>query len=485
MALPSPNILLILADQERYDVTAANGPSVETPNMDRLRREGMTFERAYTPTSICSSARASLLTGYYPHTHGMRNNCHEPDAMMRNLPDELTTFGDVLHSSGYRNTYIGKWHVGVDQRPENFGFEYRGGGDGSHENEDPAFRAHQRQHGVDPDDIDLIDPIYTNNPDPVLIAATTDIPAEATRAHYMADRTIETLYEHAEHDAPFFHRLDFVGPHHPYAVPEPYASMYDPADIEPWENFEDDYTDKPAVQERYLAYRGVDHLDWDDWAEAVAKYFGFVTLIDDQIGRILDVVDEVVPENTAVIHTADHGDFTGSHRQFNKGPMMYEETYHVPLMVRWPEVIEPASTCEEFVRLLDLMPTFLDLAQEPKPSDIHGRSILPLLQGITPPDWPQTLFAEYHGDEFGLYTQRMIRSKRYKYVYNTPDIDELYDLREDPSELTNLAENPEYRAVKTELQESLIEWMEQTDDSLRTWSKQALGAQDSPEPPGM
>ena len=478
MRVASPNILLLLSDQERYDVSHPNGPCVDTPHMDTLRDEGMTFERAYTPTSICSSARASLLSGYYPHTHGMRNNCHEPDAILRNLPSDIPTFGEFLTDAGYENTYIGKWHVGVDQRPEDFGFDYRGGGDGSHENEDPEFREYQRQHGVDPDNIPLSETIYTDNPDPVLIAAKAEIPPEATRAHYMATRTIETLREHGASEAPFFHRLDFVGPHHPYTVPEPYASMYDPDDIDPWVNFDDDYHNKPTVQERYLEYRGVAHLEWDDWAEAVAKYFGFVTLLDHQIGRILAAVDEYASDNTVVVHTADHGDFAGSHRQFNKGPMMYEETYHIPLMVRWPEVVEPGSTCDEFVRLLDLMPTFLELADEPRPSDIHGRSLVPLLQGVRPPDWPETLFAEYHGDEFGLYTQRMVRSKRYKYVYNTPDIDELYDLEADPGEVDNRIDDPAYQSVVADLQAELLEWMERTDDMFHNWSRQVLGTEE-------
>jgi arylsulfatase A-like enzyme len=128
------------------------------------------------------------------------------------------------------------------------------------------------------------------------------------------------------------------------------------------------------VHEKFLHYRGVENLSWETWSEAVAKYFGFVTFIDDQIGRILDAVDEHLDaDNTVVVHAADHGDFTGSHRQFNKGPMMYEEIYHIPLLIRWPDVIEPGSSCDEFVRLLDLMPTFLDIADIEPPEDIDGR----------------------------------------------------------------------------------------------------------------
>lgn len=470
-----PNLVLLLSDQERYDVSAPDAPDVHTPNMDRLAREGMRFTRAYTPISICTAARASLLSGYYPHTHGMLTNCHEPDAIRHNFPNDIPTLGELLEEAGYCNTYVGKWHVGRDQCPNDFGFEYLGGGDGGHDEVDTEFLAYQREHGIDPEDIELKETFYANTDDPVLISAKTPIPPEATRTYFLAEKTIEALTEHARRDEPFFHRLDFVGPHFPYTVPEPYASMYDPATIEPWDTFAETFSGKPTVQKNYLKYRGVDHLTWDDWSEAVAKYFGFVTFIDEQIGRILDALEALSLEESVVVHTSDHGDFTGSHRQFNKGPLMYEASYHIPLFVRWPGVVEPGSRCDAFVRLLDLMPTFLEMADAPVPAGIHGESLLPLLAGETAPEWPDTLFAEYHGDEFGLYSQRMVRTDRYKYVYNPPDIDELYDLAEDPAELHNRIDNPAYTPVKHALQDAMLGWMERTDDMILNWSQHVLG----------
>lgn len=472
MDISSPNVLLLLVDQERYDVSAPDGVDVETPNIDRLRQDGMTFTRAYTPTSICASARASLLSGYYPHTHGMLNDCHKSDAIIRNLPAEISTVGEHLQEAGYRSTFAGRWLVGADQTAEDFGFEPVTG-DGTTE-DDSAFRAYQRAQGIDPDAIELSDQIYTTTPEPELVAAKTSTPPEGTRIAYYTEKTIESLSEHAQTTRPFFHLLDFARQHQAYVVPEPYASMYDPTDIVPWENFREAYGAKPQVQKNYLEYRGVTHLEWDDWAEAAAKYFGFISFVDAHIGRVLDAIDELGLENTAVVHTADHGDFTGGHRQFNKGPMMYEEAYHIPLMIRWPELVESGVESEHFVRLLDLMPTVLEMADHPVPDDIHGRSLVPLLRGEDPPDWPTSLFAEYHGSGFGLYSQRMVRTDEYKYVYNTPDIDELYDLSEDPSELHNLIDDPDYRAIRAELKRELLEWMERTDDMIRQWSRQVL-----------
>ncbi|MFW5977655.1 MAG: sulfatase/phosphatase domain-containing protein, partial [Halohasta sp.] len=158
-----------------------------------------------------------------------------------------------------------------------------------------------------------------------------------------------------------------------------------------------------------------------------------------------------------------------SHRLFNKGPMMYEETYRIPLVVRWPGVVAPGSRSDEFVRLQDLMPTFLEWADADAPEGRHARSIQPLLRDETPTDWPDSVFAQYHGDEFGLYSQRLVRTDRYKFVYNGPDRNELYDLATDPHELQNLVDHPEYADVRAEMARRLTEWMDRVDDSLRGW----------------
>ena len=474
MAQSRPDVVFLLTDQERYDYTAPDGPPVETPELDRLSTEGMRFERAYTPTSICSAARASLLTGLYPHTHGLVNNTHEADAVCPNLSTDLTTFGTALADAGYRNSYLGKWHVGRDRTPEEFGFSYLGGSDEHHDDIDTAFEEYRDDLGVDVGDDDLEEPIRAA--DGALVAATDPVPVEATRPYFLAERTVAALDRAADADAPFLHRTDFLGPHHPYVVPEPYASMYDPADVELPDSSAETFDGKPRVHENYVGYRGVDGFDRETWAEVIAHNRGFVSLIDDQIGRILDAVDDLgLTEDTLVVHASDHGDFVGGHRQFNKGPLMYEDTYRVPLQVRWPGVVDPGSVADAPVRLHDLMPTFLDVADVAVPDGLDARSLRPLLAGDRPDDWPEAVVAEYHGDEFGLYTQRMIRIGEYKYVYNPPDVDELYDLDEDPAELRNLIDHPDYAAVRADLRDRLLDWMAETDDPLRQWAPQALG----------
>ncbi|MFC7153886.1 sulfatase-like hydrolase/transferase [Halomarina halobia] len=472
-----PNVLLLLTDQERADLVSPEGLSVETPTVDRLRGEGLWFDRAYTPISICTSARASLLTGLYPHAHGMLNNSHEADAIRRDLPTALPTFGELLADAGYENSYVGKWHVGQDRGPESFGFDYFGGSDRHHDDLDDRFRRYRESLGVEVGASDLEEPIYTAGEHPTLVAATTPAPPEATRAYFLAERTIDALerWAAADGDGPFFHRTDFLGPHHPYVVPEPYASMYDPEDVEPWPTYAETFDGKPRAHANYPDYRGVADFDWDTWAAAAAKYFGFMTFIDEQMGRVLDALSDLgLDDGTAVVHASDHGDFTGSHRQFNKGPLMYEETYRIPLVVRRSGVVEPGTRSDAFVRLQDLMPTFLDWADVPPPEGLHARSLTPLLDGEVPDDWPDSTYAQYHGDEFGLYSQRMVRTERYKFVYNAPDRNELYDLEADPHELRNLIDHPHYEEVRREMAALLVEWMEAVDDTLRRWAPKTL-----------
>ncbi|ELZ20521.1 sulfatase [Haloterrigena salina JCM 13891] len=493
MADSRPNVLFVLTDQERYDCTAPEGPPVETPAMDRLSSEGMRFSRACTPISICTSARASLMTGLFPHGHGMLNNSHEADAIRPNLPTDLPTFSEELTDSGYDCSYTGKWHVGRDQTPEDFGFSYLGGSDKHHDDIDEAFREYREERGVPPGEVDLEEELYTGD-DPrdasegTFVAATTPVDVAETRAYFLAERTIDAIEAYADADGkesdgnggnPFFHRADFYGPHHPYVVPEPYASMYDPAEIDPPASYAETYDGKPQVHENFHHYRGADGLEWDHWAEATAKYWGFVSLIDDQLERILEALeDHGLADETAVVHASDHGDFVGNHRQFNKGPLMYDDTYRIPLQVRWPGVVESGLTCEAPVHLHDLAATFLEMGGVDVPESFDARSLVPLLEAGGDPEavseWPDSTFAQYHGDEFGLYTQRMVRTERNKYVYNGPDIDELYDLEADPAELQNLIDHPNYADIREEMRDRLVDWMRKTDDPNQGWVPDVL-----------
>ncbi|WP_254525289.1 sulfatase-like hydrolase/transferase [Natrinema caseinilyticum] len=509
-----PNILFFLTDQERYDCSVPGGPEDETQPFERLSNEGIRFEQAFTPISICSSARASLLTGQFPHGHGMINNCHEDDAIQPNLPPDIPTFSEELDAAGYDLTYTGKWHTGRDRTPEDFGFSYLGGSDKHHDDIDEAFIEYRKQRGTPVDEVELTEELYTGD-DPrdgsegTLVAATAPIDVEDTRAYFLAKLTIEEIERHVDGglDAPFFHRTDFYGPHHPYVIPEHFESNYGPDEVELLINYAETFDGKPRVQENYLSYRGVDGFDWELWKEAIAKYRRFVMLIDQQVGRILEALeDNGLDENTVVVHTSDHGDFAGGHRQFNKGPLMYDDTYHIPLQIRGPKnedigpKIDAGSSCEKPVHLHDLAATFLEIADVPVPDEFDSKSLVSLFEKSSDSSdraesdeeessadsnsdggdksnnskLGPSVFGQYHGDEFGLYSQRMVRTERFKYVYNGPDIDELYDLKADPAELRNLIDRPEYADKREEMRKELIDWMDKTDDPIRKWVTDVL-----------
>ena len=473
---PRPNVLLVLTDQERHDLVDPHGLPVETDAIDGLAADGVRFSHAFTPISICSSARASLLTGLYPHNHGVLNNVHEPDAVQENLGTAGPDFGTALREAGYRNAYVGKWHVGRTATPADFGFDYVGGSDDHHDDHLTAgLESYQRDYGVDPESVEPRDPVYATFGDSrELLGGTLPIPAEATRSAFNAELTVRRLDGLADGEAPFFHRVDFQGPHHPYLVPEPYASMYDPDSLAPWPSDAETFEGKPQVQENYRDYRGVEALSRAEWDRLRALYLGFMHHIDDQIARVLAKLDALgVAQETLVVHASDHGDFTGGHRQWNKGPFMYDDTYRIPLVVRGPGVAGEGRVCDDLVSLMDLMPTFLEAADVPVPPNIDARSLWPALRNDDR-EPREAVFGEYHGDEMGLYSQRMVRTERYKYVFNAPDTDELYDLGADPGELQNLIDHDDYRDIRSRLRERLAEWLRATDDPIARFTTRHL-----------
>jgi arylsulfatase A-like enzyme len=454
------NVLWVVTDQERADLADPGAPAVRTPACDRLAGEGVRFDRAYTPTAICSPARVSLLTGLYPHNHGVLSNPTR-SAVETGLPPDVPAVGERVADAGYETGYVGKWHV-ADSDPADAGFERLTGwehtDDGTLDTDD--YRSFVREQGVDPDEVTVE---RTGAPGG---AAVVDLPPDATQTAYLAERAIARLERHATADERFCLRLDFPGPHTPYVVPREYADRYDPGEIDPWPSYAETFDGKPAVHELHPAYYGSDDLEWNDWAESAAHYFAFAELVEDQFVRVLDALDDLgLAADTAVVRTSDHGEFVGHHRQGNKGPLAYEDIYRVPLYVRWPDAVEGGTVVDDtFVELQDLAATVCDLCGTDLPGS-DARSLVPFLCGDRETH-RDAAFAEYHGEPEMLYTQRVVRTDRYKFVYNGPDVNELYDLREDPHELNNLVDHPGYAGVRRSLAERLGDWMDETDDHV-------------------
>jgi arylsulfatase A-like enzyme len=299
---------------------------------------------------------------------------------------------------------------------------------------------------------------------------------EDTRLAWGAGQVIDYLEGYAAQETPFYVQWDTNEPHLPWVLPEPFYSMYTPADIPPWPSFPDPLADKPYIQAQQRRTWGIEGWTWAQWAPVVSRYLGEISLLDAQVGRVLDALDALgLAQTTLVVYTADHGGLCGGHGMIDKHYVMYEDVVHVPLIVRGPGLAAPGSCCSAFVSsALDLAATFCHAAGAPVPDSFQGQSVLPLLADPAA-QGREDIFCVYSGNQFGLYSQRMVRETRWKYVWNAVDVDELYDLEADPGELHNLARDPGAGEELRRLRHRLVEWMHGTGDRLlNQWTRTQL-----------
>lgn len=467
------NVLFLMTDQHRVDTLGAYGNSqVPTPALDGLARSGTRFDRWYTPTAICTPARASLLTGQAPFRHKVLANAERNVGYVEDLPEDVFTFPVALSEAGYNTGLIGKWHAGSRRQPADFGL------DGVHlpgwhnPVDHPDYLAYLAERGLPPYRIsDRVRGTLPNGGPGNLLAARLHQPVEATFEYYLATRAIELLERYAadahREDKPFYLGLHFFGPHLPYVIPDEYFDLIDPATVDLPRSIAETFADKPPVQANYSAHWTFDTMPIEVTRKLIAVYWGYVALIDEQIQRVLDAMERLgLVEDTAVFFTCDHGEFTGSHRLHDKGPAMYEDIYRTPGIVRIPGGPQ-GQVREEFVSLLDCTATILELAGLDAGPAIDSRSLLPLVAGEHP-SWAPDLVAEFHGHHFP-YPQRMLREDRYKLVVNPTDTCELYDLHTDPDELQNRFHHPEMAQVRGRMMRRLYTILRERDDRFYHW----------------
>lgn len=463
-----PNILIIMTEHQQAQTIEPNS-KCSMPNVkDRIVRRGMLFRLGYTPTALCAPARASFFTGLYPTAHGMYNNYHSLPVIHYGLFEDVKLFSEYLRGAGYNLSYIGKWHVSGERGPENYGWRIlEGGGPIGYPKPGSRRARWQKQILSNPrvEGLKKYTIIRRRGWPDYILYGTSEGRIEDTIDYRRGRIAIEEIKRLSSMRDPWVIFIGFTEIHDPYIVVEPYASMYDPDDIPLPENYYDSMEDKPAI------YRRMREQLWSQLSErqvreAIAHYWGLCSMTDCIVGMILDTLeDEGIEDNTLVVYTSDHGDQVGAHGLFLKGIMPFEESYRVPMAVRWPRIVKPGSTCSEFVTLCDFAPTFCEIAGLDVTVRFHGRSLLPILQGSIPRDWRRSFFGQFLGTEY-YYTQRIIRNHRFKYVFNGFDFDELYDLENDPYEMRNLAANPEYEDVKMELIEEMWRWCIKVDDIL-------------------
>ena len=479
-----PNIIYILVDQQRIDMLGAYGNDiVKTPNIDRLLDDGILFNNAFTPTALCGPARTSLFTGCIPTKHGVTRNAEKgvPGKEKADPNPELPVITDFLE--GYEKIYLGKWHIAETRLPEDYGFtghnfaHYGFPGSGLYKNlvfdqgpgDHNEYRDWLKKNDFDIPEVS--EQFFGNNPNLQTqeLRAKLNCPEEATIPAYLADEAIRHTNIAVSAEKPFFLMLNFWGPHTPCMIPEPYYSMYDPLSIPEDPAFNESFHNKPVHQKHISQMWGVYNLPWAEWQKIIARYYGYISLIDNQIGRFIDHLKvQNIYNQSMIVFTADHGDAMGSNRLIEKGSFMYDTSYKIPMIIKQSGERKTGSICDEFVYLHDLFPTAIEIAGEIPPSLDQAKSLLPLIQGETESMDRDYIYGQFTA-HFSEFNQRMIRTRKYKFIFNSPTFGELYNLEKDPYELINCIDNPDYREIKKELIEQLLHEMKKLKDPLYGW----------------
>ncbi len=447
-----PNILIFMTDHQRADTVLPEHPAI-TPNLDGMAEDGIIFEDTYCPTPHCCPARATFMTGLYPSRHGVWNNICNNQALSRGLNDGVRCWSEELAGLGYRQTYCGKWHVSVEERPVDRGFdeELRVSGVGRTKHGISWERYRKLAEGREP----------AERPEGHILRpgwGAFRLYGECVKEKqleryddFVVQDAVEALPRLADSGDPWCLYVGCGMPHDPYVPPMRYLEMYDLDDVALPPSYADEMAGKPAIVQR-LREQVFGQLTEREVREAIRRFWALCTYLDDLFGRVLDALDETgQADDTLVLYCADHGDYCGDHGLFAKGIPCYDGAYHVPAVVRWPGGIRnPGRRVSEFVSLADFAPTFTQVAGGTPDPGLTGRSLVPFFQDAPPEDWRDAIFTQCNGVEL-YYTQRSVRTREFKFVYNGFDRDELYDLRRDPHEMRNVAAEPEYSDVVQEM----------------------------------
>ncbi len=444
------NLLVIMVDQFRYDCLGFLGLyPISTPHLDRLAKEGMHLSQAYTTVPTCCPARQSFMTGQRAEQIGALWN-YDITLPVASMTPDIPTWSSKLASNGYRCGYFGKWHCSQVYNPTAFGFErYFGEHD---------YEAYLQGHGYAPS---------TSEFD--WKGGASQIPLEHTRTHVLARETISWIRECHEAGSAWAACLEFPEPHLPCNPSQEFASRYTAADAVMWPGFPDTLQNKPPMQRRQWENWNVADMTWDDWAPIVARYYAIISQLDDAIGRVLDFLDSSgQAHNTLVVFTSDHGDLCGSHGMPDKHYVMYDDVMRVPLIMRFPGRIPAGSTQDGFVsHTIDLPATMMELLGKPMDGSLPGKSFTQWFEsGDSHPPIRDCITGTYHGAQFGLYCQRMLRTEQYAYIWNPTSFEELYDLQQDQGQLCNLAGNPEMITIKRKLSTKLYDELIANGDPL-------------------
>ena len=437
-----PNVVFILTDDQRWDqMSCAGHRFLRTPHLDRIAAEGAMFANMFVTTSLCSPSRASFLSGLYAHTHGVVNN-------FTDYPSRMTSFPMRLQAEGYETAYIGKWHMGEADDRKRPGFDYWISHKGQGKYFDNTWNLNGKRQ--------VMKGYYTTR---------------------VTDMAVAWLRRAPKREKPFLLVLGHKAPHTPF-TPEPkYAHIYDDVDVQyPKSAFA--LEGKPGwVKQRIDTWHGIYGPIYGfrkkfpdtrpesvrDFARFVRAYTATIKSIDDSVGRVYAALKETgVLDSTLLIFAGDNGMFLGEHGMTDKRTM-HEESIRVPLLVRYPPLIQPGTKIAQQVLNIDLAPSVLEICGAKPLKGIHGRSWKRLLSGEAK-GWRTSWYYEYNYEKQFPYTPnvRGVRTDRWKYVHyphgdGKPDRHkaELYDLKNDPGESRNLIDDPACKKVVERLKAEL------------------------------
>lgn len=490
--MPNPkNILLITSDQQHRSTLGSLNPRIKTPALDRLTREGTRYDRAYVPSPVCTPTRASIITGQYPAWHGAWT-------IGTKLAEDVPTVGDAFSRQGYITSLIGKAHfqplkstqeqTSLEAQPTLkdldfwadfteswYGFDHieiaRNHADESHVGQ--HYGIWMRDKGLPDYEKYFISFEDQYNPAHTPTEHSWDLPEEYHYTTWTGERTIAAIHRDVLDDTPFFIWSSFHDPHPPYLVPEPWASMYDPADMEPgtldpgelehmvsWTRMtQEENPDYSHLTESGFGNHGFSsHLTTDEqMRKDMAIYYGMVSFMDAQIGEILDALDRLgVADETVVVFTSDHGHYLGQHGLNAKGPFHYEDGIRVPFIVRYPGHSNAGTTSNAIQSVVDLPQTFLDITGITIPGQMQEVSQKEVWLGNaeTARTWA---ICENRHQPTAVHLRTFVTDRYKMTVYRGLDEGELYDLQEDPDERRNRWNDPDYADVKLKVYSDWIQ----------------------------
>jgi arylsulfatase A-like enzyme len=447
-----PNVLILMADHARADSVEPHS-QCRAPNLDALAEHGIRFGRCYTPTGMCSPARASLMTGTYASTHGVWDCTHTQRPEWVDVSPKLVQWAQRMNEAGYKTGYFGKWHLTQSSKLEDYGWQ---------EYETAECQSARMGRG----DGTQVTAHHEGYRDVVLASVAKDRGEEVHHPAY--DRGIDFIRRQAASGKPFCCFVSTTEPGGAASPPKRFLDQYDPKAVRLPPTLHDDLAGKSDIIRRQRAL-WMDITD-DEWRTINTCAMATFTFIDSEVGRIVQVLkDTGCYDNTIILFLADHGQMLGAHGLVGLGVgLPYEEVYHIPLIMRLPDGLARTKATgvdinDALVSLVDIGPTLLDFCGLAPLPGAQGRSLRPLIEGTAnKADWQQA-YGEFFAQRF-MFTQRIVWRGDWKYVFSPGGLDELYHLSEDPYEEHNLAEDPQHHDRLIEMTKGMWQTMARIGD---------------------